>query len=425
VSWVSVRASRARLEWNFFLDKRQFSYVLIGTLLIAGTYSLFHIQKENFPAIVIPQGFVIVTLPGASAADIETLVTNKLEDQISGVNNIDTMTSMSGEGVSEVIVQFVATADLNQSIQDLRDAVSKAVADLPEEASTPQVIKLSFNDQPILVASISGDLPPTEFALLGKKVSDKLKRISGVSSVNLAGVPDREVDVIVSKEKIAQYDLSLSGVIAAIAANNAALPAGSIETNGVNYDINFKGGLTDPSQIQSIAVGSKNSSPIYLRDIALISDGLAPPTTYSRLSLEGKPSNQAIALTVYKQSGASIQSTADAVRKELEALQATDLAGLDVFIPPATDAGAQVALQLGDLAHTGVVTVLLVIAVLLVTIGWRESLVAALSIPVSFLIAFLALYLTGNTLNFISLFALILAIGILVDSGIVVTEAIQ
>jgi multidrug efflux pump subunit AcrB len=411
--------------WNFFLEKRQFSYVLLGTLLAAGFWALAQIPKENYPPIVIPDGFVVATLPGASSADMETLVTDKLEDQISGIANIDTMTSMSGDGVSEITVQFVASADINQSIQDLRDAVAKAAPNLPSDASAPQVIKINFNDQPILVASVAGDLPPTEFSALGKTLSDDLTGITGVSSVNVAGVPPREVDVIVRKEALQQYGLSITGVIAAISSSNAALPAGSLATNGVSYDVNFKGDITDPSEIQNIAVGQKGGAPVYLRDIATVADGLAPASTYSRLSIGGKPSEHAITLTVYKQSSASIQGTADAVRTELQKLQHTTLKGLTVFIPPSTDAGAQVSQQLGDLADTGMVTVLLVMAVLLISIGWRESLVAALSIPISFLISFLALFLTGNTLNFISLFALILAVGILVDSGIVVTEAIH
>lgn len=411
--------------WNFFLEKRQFSYVLIGTLIVAGGVALLAIPKENAPAIVIPDGIVTTALPGASAADMETLVTDKLEDQISGIANIDTMTSNSSDGVSVITVQFVASADINQSIQDLRDAAAKAVPDLPADATTPSVSKIDFSDQPIIVASVSGDLPPSEFSTLAQSVSDDLKNIVGVSKVNIAGVPPREVDVVVNKESLQQYGLRLTDVISAIAASNAALPAGSISMNGVNYTLNFKGGITDPSQIQDIAVGNVNGVPIYLRDISVISDGLAPQTTYSRLSLNGKPSNQAVTFTIYKQSGASIEGTANAVRAKLTDLQKTSLAGLDVFISPSTDQGTQVAKQLGDLTKTGVETVLLVIAVLLLTIGWRESIVAALAIPLSFLIAFLALYLTGNTLNFISLFALILAVGILVDSGIVVTEAIH
>lgn len=411
--------------WHFFLEKRQFSYMLLGTLVAAGLWALVSIPKENFPSITIPDGFVVVTMPGASAADMETLVTDKLEDQVSGLSNINTMTSNSSVGVSEVTVQFDAGVNIDQSIQNLRDAVSKVVPNLPADASTPQVTKVDFNAQPILVVSIAGDLPPTSFAQLGTTVSDDLKSVTGVSAVDVAGVPDRQVTVVVSKEKLAQYSLTLPGVISAIAANNASLPAGAIQMQGVNYNLNFKGGLTDPSQLNSIAVGSSNGSPIYLRDVALIADGLAPATTYSRLSLGDTPSQQAITLTVYKQSSASIQGTVNAVRAKLDSLKSTTLKGLTVFIPPSTDQGAQVGKQLGSLTETGLITVVLVIAVLLLTIGWRESLVAALSIPISFLIAFLGLYLSGNTLNFISLFALILAVGILVDSGIVVTEAIH
>ncbi len=411
--------------WNFFLEKRQFSYVLLSALVLAGLGALIAIPKENAPSIVIPDGFVITTMPGASAADMETLVTDKLENQISGVANIDTLTSVSSDGVSEITAQFDANADINQSIQDLRDAVAKAVPDLPADASAPSVEKINFSDQPILVASIAGDLPPTEFSALGKQLSDTLTSITGVSQVSVAGVPPEEVDVIVKKEALAQYGISLAQVLSAIQASNAALPAGSITMNGVQYDVNFKGGITHPSQIADIAVGQVGGAPLYLRDIAQISDGLAPATTYSRLSLGGKPSAQAITLTVYRQSGAPIAATANAVRQKLQSLEGTTLKGLTVFIPPSTDQGTQIAQQLGDLADTGIVTVLLVLLVLFITIGWRESLVAALSIPISFLIAFLGLYLTGNTLNFISLFALILAVGILVDSGIVVTEAIH
>ncbi len=411
--------------WNFFLDKRQFSYVLVITLIVAGLFSLYKIPKENTPEIDVPYATVITTLPGASAADMETLVTKKLEDQISNISNIDTLTSTSGDGVSSIVVQFNANANSQVAIQDLRDAAAKVVPDLPSDAKTPQVTKISFNDQPIIVASISGDLSPNAFSALGKTLSDDLKNISGVSSVDVTGVPDREVDVVVSKESLEQYGLRLIDIISAISASNAALPAGSISMDGVNYDVNFKGDITDPSEIENIAVGTKGGTPIYLRDVALVSDGLAPTTSYSRVSEGGKPSNQAITLNVYKQSGASIVGVADAVRTELTADQQSSLKGLSVLISPSTDQGVQVGKQLGDLTKTGAETVALVIVALLLTIGWRESLVAALSIPLSFLIAFIGLYMTGNTLNFISLFALILGVGILVDSGIVVTEAIH
>ncbi|HEX7651441.1 MAG TPA: efflux RND transporter permease subunit [Candidatus Paceibacterota bacterium] len=411
--------------WNFFLERRQFSYVLIATLVIAGTYTLFAIPKENTPEVDIPYGVVTTALPGASAEDMETLVTDKIEDQAGNVSNIDTMTSTSGDGVSSVVVQFDASADTNRSIQDLRDAVARAIPDLPADATTPQVSKVNLNDQPILSVSVSGDLPPTEFSALGTEVSNELKDIPGVSAVDVAGVPDRQVTVVVSKERLDQYGLRLVDIISAISSSNAALPAGSIASDNVNYAVNFRGGISDPSELDNIAVSSKNGIPVYLRDIAQISDGLAPANTYSRISEGGAPSAQAITFLIHKQSGGSIQGIANAVKAKFKELQGTDLAGLTVLISPSTDQGAQVSQQLGDLTKTGVETVALVIAALLLTIGWRESLVAAISIPLSFLIAFIGLYITGNTLNFISLFALILAVGILVDSGIVVTEAIH
>ena len=411
--------------WNFFLDKRQFSYILVIALVVSGLYALLQIPKENSPSINIAIASVVTVLPGASAVDMETLVTDKLEDQITNISNIDTVTSSSGDGVSSVIVQFNANADVNQSIQDLRDAVSRAVPNLPSDATAPQVNKFSFSDSPVLIVSIAGDRSQSEFSALSKTLSDDIQNVPGVSTVSVAGVPKREVDVIVRKESLDQYGLRLTDVIGAISASNAALPAGSISMNGVNYNVNFKGGITDPSEINNIAVGSKNGVPIYLRDVAVISDGLAPASTYSRVSVGGKPSTSAITLQIHKQSSARIIETATAVKAELKKLQATDLKGLTVLIPDQTDMGYQVGKQLGDLTKTGFETVALVVLILLLTIGWRESIVAALSIPLSFLIAFIGLDVTGNTLNFISFFALILGVGILVDSGIVVTEAIH
>jgi multidrug efflux pump subunit AcrB len=356
---------------------------------------------------------------------MESLVTDKLEAQISGVPNIDTLTSTSGDGLSAITVQFTAKADTDQSIQDLRDAVSRARATLPSDVEAPQVTKLNFSDQPIIAVTVSGERTPLEFSRLGTLLQDDLLNVSGVSQVQIAGVPERQVSVIVRKEALEQYGLSVTGVIQAISSSNAALPAGRISMDGVSYNVNFKGGITDPGQIQDIAVSSKDGVPVYLRDIADIVDGLAPASTYSRVSVGGKPSSDGITLLIYKQSSAGIQETAQNVAARLGELKGSTLAGLDVFVPPSTDQGVQISKQLGDLAETGLITVVLVILVLLLTIGWRESLVAGLAIPLSFLIAFIGLYFTGNTLNFISLFALILAVGILVDSGIVVTEAIH
>jgi len=411
--------------WDFFLRKKEFSTILVLGLVAVGIYAAVQIPKEAEPAINIPVGTVSVSFPGASAEDVESLVTNPLEEAIVNIGDIDTLTSTSVQGGSSIRVQFDANADINQSIQELQDAVAKTVPQLPSEINTPVVGQANYNDRPIISVSISGDLPQTEFSDLGQTLTNDLEGVPGVSSVSVTGIPQREVDVIVDKNELTEYDLDLSQVITAIAASNASLPAGNITMGNVSYDVDFEGNISDPDQIGDIAIANKDGATIYLRDIALIANGLAPSTSYSRASVAGQPANQAITLLVYEQTGADVTDVTTAVKAELKSLQSTSLSGLTVLVPPSTDQGVQVSEQLGQLVGTGLITVILIIAILFLTIGWRESIVAALSIPLSFLIAFIALYLSGNTLNLISLFALILAVGILVDSGIVITEAIH
>jgi len=411
--------------WSFFLKKKEFTAALIVILIAAGIYCAFQIPKEAQPTIVIPIGTVTTTFPGASATDVESLITNPLEEAIINIGNIDTLNSTSVDGMSSIRVQFDANADLNQSIDDLRDAVSKTISQLPSDVNTPSVNQANYNDRPVLSVSVSGDLPQTELATIGQELTDDLEAVPGVSSVSVSGIPQKEVDVIVNKDSLSEYDLKLTDVISAIAASNVAQPSGSITMAGVNYDVDFQGNISDPSQLGDIAVANKNGATIYLRDVALVADGLAPASTYSRASVAGAPANQAMTLLVYKQSDADVSQVTTAVKTELTQLEPTLLSGLTVLIPPSTDQGIQVSEQLGELVKTGSETVILVIIILLITIGWRESLVAALSIPLSFLLTFIGLYISGNTLNLISMFALILAVGILVDSGIVITEAIH
>ncbi len=411
--------------WNFFLNRKVFTTVLIVALTIFGFYCVIQIPKEAQPSINIPTGTVSVTFPGASSEDVESLVTNPLEEQIVNIGDIDTLTSTSKDGSASIRVQFDSSADLTQSIQELRDAVAKVTPQLPSEINTPVVSQVNYNARPVLSVSISGDLPQTEMSDLGQTLTNDLESVPGVSEVDVSGIPVRQVNVIVDKNALAIHGLRLTDIISSIAASNASLPAGNITMGEVNYDIDFKGNISDPNEIGNIAVSNKNGATVYLRDIALISNGLAPSNTYSRASIAGSPSNQAMTLLIYKQEGGDVTQVTDAVKAKLDTLKDTSLAGLTVLVPPSTDQGVQVSEQLGELVKTGSETIFLIIAILFLTIGWRESIVAALSIPLSFLLAFIGLYITGNTLNLISLFALILAVGILVDSGIVITEAIH
>lgn len=409
--------------WKFFLEKRQFSLLLIGALVIAGTFSLFSIPKESAPSVEVPVGIVTTVLPGASSADVEKLVTDKMEEELANLENIDKLTSSSREGLSVVSVQFLASANLDKSIQDLKDAVDKVKPELPKEATDPQVLRINFADEPILIISVSSDASPAALTRLSEDLKTELRAVKGVSKVEISGVQEREVQVIVRGDALSRYGLKLTDVIAALQASNSSLPIGSITDNGIEYAIKFRGEINQPSEVGDIAIATPSGNIVYVRDIAAISDGLKKATSLSRTSVDGAPSEQALSLYVFKKSGDNVTEAAAAVKAKLEALKSTLLLGSNVVI--SFDRGALVMKDLLELTKVGFETVTLVMILLFLTIGWREALVAGLSIPLSLLIAFIGLQASGNTINFVSLFSLILAVGILVDSGIVVTEAIQ
>lgn len=392
-------------------------------LLVAGFAAVLSIPKENAPEVTIPVAIIQTTLRGASAADTEKLITKEIEKQVSTVENLHKLTSSSREGVSIVSAEFEASANLDKSIQDVKDAVDKAKPKLPKDADEPVVIRITANDQPIFIVSLSGGLPPTEFTELGKEVRDELELVPGVSSVDISGTRDREANIVVRKEALESYGLSLSDVVAALSAANSSLPVGTITVDDIEYAVAFKGDLNDPEELAQTTVGNVGGNPVYLRDVADIVNGIEKATTISRVSTKGAPAESAITLSVHKKPGGNIFATAKAAKEKLNSLSKTTLAGITTEI--SIDLGEEVQKSLTDLTEVGLETVVLVMLCLVLTIGWRESVVAGLSIPLSFVIAFIGLNASGNTINFVSLFALILAIGILVDSGIVVTEAIH
>ena len=410
-----------RSFWKFFITNNSFTALLAMALAVAGVVALTAIPKESSPEVQIPMGIITTILPGASAEDVERLITNKIEDRVLGVENVSKVTSSSGDGVSSITVEFSAQADIDKSIQLLKDEVAKVEPELPAEAEDPAVSDINFADQPILLISLSGDLAPAELTALGEAAQNELERVPGVSSVSVSGVQDRQVQVIVEQAKLQQYGLSLSDVTNAIQASGIASPAGSITVDGVQYGVRLEAGITESDQVANIAFVGPGGAPLFIRDVANVVDGLEDPATYSRVSVDGEPSAPALTLSVFKSRGGNIVETGSQVKERLAELEETTLAGTSIVI--SYDAADDVAHDLFELTRVGLETMVLVTIVLLITIGWREAVVAALSVPMSFLIAFIGLNAAGTTLNFVSLFSLILAIGILVDSGIVVVEA--
>ena len=412
--------------WSFFTNKKNFSFLILIALVVSGLFSLITIQKESNPEVNVPIGFVITTLPGASATDVESLVTNEIEKAIVGtLDDVNQITSVSSQGVSQVTVEFNANADLDKSIQDLKDEVDTAVPELPEEANDPFVQQIDFSQDPVLTFAIAGDLPLSQFAKLGRQLQDELETVSGVSNVSLAGAPDREIQVVVNPEALRAHNLTLSEVVGAIRRSNVNLPVGSITQSGVIYNLQFDAEISDPAEVGNIVVKNIDGQLIYVRDVALVSDGLADIDSLSRVSIDSEPSQPSLSFNVQKRAGSDVTDITRVVNERLAELQEPGelLEGIEVLT--IFDTGELLQEDLTTLTSSGLIAVALVMTILLLVIGWRESLVAGLSIPLSFMIAFVGLLVSGNTLNFVSLFALILSVGILVDSAIVIVEGIH
>lgn len=408
--------------WNFLLTRSAFTKLLIAALVVLGIYALIAMPKESTPEIKVPIGIVQTVLPGATAADVERLITDELEPAVRNVANIDTVTSQSMAGVSVITAEFIASADIETSIQDLRNAVEGAKRDLPNDAESPVVTKIDFSNQPVLMVAIGSDLHPAALTKLGEDLKDDLVNVPGISKVEVSGTRDREISLVTNKEALLQYGISPLQIVGAISAANASVPAGSLTIDSVSYPIQFKGDITSVEDIKNAPLQTSGGT-IKVADVATVIDGFDEAKTISRLYVDGKETQYALTLNIYKSSGGNILTAADNAKDRLKELESTLLSGSEYVVT--FDSSDDVRKSINELTRAGIETIILVGILLLVTIGLRESIVAVLSIPLSFVIAFIGMWMTGNSINFISLFALIIAIGVLVDSGIVVVEGIH
>ena len=409
--------------WIFFNQKKALSYLILIAIILFGINATIKIQKESAPEVQVPIAVITSALPGATPENVETLIVNEIENAVSSIDNIDKITSTSLSGVGTVVVEFDASSDLKKSINDVKDKIDNIRDNLPDDATDPIVSEVNFSDQPILIASIVSDLPITKFKQEADKLVDKIESISGVSKAELTGVRKEEVTVVVRKKNLIKYSLSLSDIERAIQSNNITMPIGSIKVGSVEYGVNLESGIDNPSEVASIPIQTRDGHTISLSDIAFVSDGVEDYKTISRVSVEGATPTQAATLLVYKQSGADITTTSKKISELITKINNTE--NTQAKIVKTYDAGEQIIDDLNKLIRTGITTIILVFLVLLIALGFTEALIASLSIPLSFLAAIIVMNASGNTINFISLFSLILAIGILVDTAIVITEAIH
>ena len=410
--------------WEFFLSHYRFTYIIIAAAISLGLFSLWQIPKESNPEVNVPFATVTTVLPGAAATDVEELVTNVLEDKILSLSEIEEVSSTSREGISLIFVEFSASADADRKVDELKDKVDEAEANLPEETEDPVVTKIRFSDEAIVTFALSGPFPVAQLKQFAEDLKSEIERISGVSRVEIVGGQEREIQVIVQRERLDTFGFGLGQVVNAISQANADIPTGFIETGGANYTLRLQGALQGAADVSHVPIGVVGGTPVFVRDVADVIDGYQERTSISRLSVGGAAPLPSISLNVFKTPGGNIVDVADAVEGVIAKGQQESLPD-NIQIEVVQNTADFIRQDLNTLSSSGLQTVLLLMILLLIFLGWREALLASIALPLTFLLTFIFLSAIGSTLNFLSLFALILALGILIDSAIVMVQGMH
>jgi multidrug efflux pump subunit AcrB len=402
---------------SFAVDHRTSAVVLLVIITIMGILSYRATPKESFPELAVPIIAVNTMYPGVSPADVESQVTRELEDEMSGISDIQELTSTSVEGYSSIVAEFDPSVDLDEAIQKVREKVDLAKPDLPDDAEDPSIVEFNFSEMPILQVNLSGEYGLVRLKELGEELQDRLEQIPSVLRADLRGGLEREVKVDVDLPKLQFYGLALGDVVDAIREENVNIPGGSIDVGDAKYLLRVDGEFEDPALIEDLVVMTKAGRPVYVRDVATVDFGFAERESFARMN-----GNEVVTLDVIKRSGENIIETSAQVNAVIEEMRP--------LFPPTTlveitsDQTEQIEDMVSSLENNIISGLILIIAVLLFFLGLNNSIFVAISIPASMFLSFILLKGLGISMNTVVLFSLILALGMLVDNAIVVVENI-
>lgn len=391
--------------------------VLTAIVVLSGVAAYGAIPRESNPEITIPNIVVNTVYPGVAPSDIETLITRPIEDELNSIGDVKTITSTSIEGVSSINVEFNAGVDMAEARQEVREKVDIARPELPDAAEEPQVFEINFSDFPILQVNISGDYDLVRLRDVAEDLQDRLEQIPTVLDVTLAGGLEREVQVDVDLAKLKYYDLAFDDVIGAIAGENVTIPGGTIDVGDLQYLVRVPGEFEGTELIGGIVIEARGGSPIYVRDVATVDFGFKERDSHARLNV-----SPVVTLGVSKRSGENIIETSESVGAVIEEMRHDLPPGTVVTVT--SDQAEDIRMMVSSLENNIISALILVTGVLLLVLGVRTASFVGIAIPLSMLMSFTILQVLGFTLNMVVLFSLILALGMLVDNGIVVVENI-
>lgn len=397
------------------LNKSRTFFSLLLLIFIAGIYSYISIPKESKPDIPIPTIYVSIHHDGISPEDSVNLLIKPLEKELRTIEGLDELETASYEGGGNVTLKFQAGFDNEKALNDVRTQVDIAKAELPDEADEPVVREINLAKLPILNIILSGDMPHRELKRITEDLRDRIEGLEGVLEVELQGLKEAEVRIEMSKFITESYGLRTASLQQVIANSNILIAAGSLEIGSGKYAIKLPGLFKDLREILYLPLISDEQSTITFRDIADVRLGFKDPTSLTRS--EGKDT---IILAISKRIGRNVIETVNSVKDVVNETQKTWPKGISLNY--SGDESRDIRTMLYDLQNSIIFSILLVMIVILAALGIRSSMLVAIAIPGSFLLAIMALFILGFTTNTVVLFALILSVGMLVDGAIVVTE---
>lgn len=409
--------------FTFWTDKIRVVILIIIVTVIWWVISLMSLPLESQPEVVLGIWVANVVMPWASPETMEDLVTKKLEKEIGKIKWISTMTSTSRNSISSVVVEFKAWENIKDSIRELKDQVDIAKKNLPEDAKDPIVSEISFSDTPFRIFSVAGNYNWLELRKYATKIKDELESIDWISEANISWWDEEEIEIAYKPAKLEQYWVTINDWDQALKNTNITIPLGEVNIENYKHNITVDNRFYTTQEIENIVVANNwDTGNIYLKDIADIRVVAKKKTSFARIWIEWKWSKDAITISVIKKSWGSIVDLYKLWMTKVENLKWKDIPD-DIITSTTYSMAERIELDINSLTHDFLITITLVLAVLFLFLWLKLSLVPTITIPIVFLFTFIFMKAFWLTLNFLSLFALVLSLWLLVDDAILIVEA--
>lgn len=402
------------------IQNRTTVFVLIAIITLSGISSYLSVPKEAFPEIVVPEIFVSTAYPGNSPTNMEKLVTRPLEKEINSISGIDEMTSTSVQGFSAIDIKFSFDVTPSEALRKVKDAVDKAKADpdFPTDLpADPSIMEMNFSElMPVMNINLSGDYRLQDLKKYAEYLEDEIEGLPQISKVDIRGISDKEVEIQVDHLRAQAMQVSFNDISGAIAAENLTISGGDLLMDGVRRSVQVEGDFTSTQELENVIIKAEGGDIVHLRDVAEVSFVEKERESYAR-----EYTRPVVSLDVVKRAGENLLEASSAINAIIGHAR-QDVLPRNLGVSITNDQSDMTQTQLEELQNSIIFGVLLVVGVLLFFLGLRNALFVGVAIPLSMFMSFLILNALGVTFNTMVLFSLVLALGMLVDNGIVVVE---